>query len=408
MSEEAEAMYGPVRQSDDRGRFYFWTDPATGVEHRFWSVTTALSAKSKDGLKWWAAQLAARRAMDNLPKLIMSQRREPCGRTYARSEPTRCDECPECLQRWVELYHIGESTRRKHEGSALHDALEAFIKGGLEAIPSPAELGQKYLQEHPGVVEALPPYLATLRKWIEEFAVRPEDFEASEMTIFNAEHQFGGTLDALWRIVARNQRSAKLLARVTGRADHAPALTVVDCKSREGEGKTFYDEHPLQLAAYRNAQYCMPSKVDRLLHPMPKTKGGIILQIRPDGYACEPIATGPNEFAAFLAALKLFQWTAEHGPASIAVKTFPVPDGFVWPPAGPDTEPAKAAPRKRTAARKTTAKAAPAAGTVHIEQPVTTTPPKGSARMAGATLDAIIGTGYGRPGATLTDDDIPF
>lgn len=395
-----DPLTAPLRQSDDNGRFYFWTDPTTEEEHRFWSVTTALSAKSKDGLKWWAAKLAARRAMDNLPMMLRAQRHDPCERTWLKNPtPARCDVCPDCVQRWIELFHAGESERRKHEGSAIHDLLEAYIlgNGDLDALPNAATLAQRYLDKHPTIVEFLDPYIVVFKQWIIDFAVRPGDFEAAEMTIFNSEHEYGGTLDALWRIVARNERSAKLLARITGRTTHEAALVVVDAKTREGEDKKFYNEHALQLAAYRRATHAMPDKVTRLLSPMPTTVGGVILQIRPDGYTCEPVVTDDWAFSAFLNTLNLFRWTVEDGAASIAVKSFPVPDGFsfntVEAPAG---APKKRAPRK-TAPKKTAEPGVP-----------TTAATKGSPRMQGATLGGIARTGFGRPGAMLTDADIPF
>lgn len=393
-----EPLTAPHRQTNEDGsRFYPFTDPATGEVENYWSVTTALSAKAKDGLKWWAAELSSSRAMANLPKLIASQRVEPCGRTNNRkgsANGERCDECPDCMSRWLKFFHIGESTRRKHEGSAVHDALESWIKH--QVIPTPDELARSnplYLEEHPDIAKMLPPYLASLRRWIEEYAIEPGDFRASEMTVFNHLYHYGGTLDFLLMLTARNAKSAKLLARITGRTDHQPALVVGDAKSREGEGKQFYDEHALQLAPYRRATYCMPSKVDRLLKPMPATAGAVIIQIRPDGYTFEPVRTDDTEFQGFLATLRLFRWTVEHGSASIAVKTFPVPDGYEWPPPAADGEipaaPKKAAPRKRAT------KAAPAKAATPVAS-------------GGATLQSMADTGWKSPGNTLSDSDIPF
>lgn len=379
----------PVRQTaEDGSRFYEWPDPTTGETRPFWSVTTALSALNKDGLKWWSAKLAARRAMDNLPMLLASQRVDPCGRTHARTEPLRCERCPECVQRWVELFHVGESERRKHEGSAVHDALEAGILHGWDAIPEPVELGQKYLERHPGIVQALPPYLASLRRWIDDYALQPEDFQASEMTIFNEQHEYGGTLDAILRLVARNGHAAKMIARISGKITGEAVDVVLDCKSREGEGKAFYGEHALQLTPYRRATHCMPDKVSRVLRPMPVTDGAAVLQVRPDGYTFEPIRTGPEEFDAFLAALEMFRWTVEHESASIAVKSFPVPEGFAFSTAG-TTKP----PPKKRAPRKAAVK------------PTTATPTV-PARIKGATLEGLANSRIA--GDTLTDADIPF
>lgn len=414
----------PVRHQDERGRFYYWTDE-NGVEQQFWSVTTALSVYAKDGLKYWSAILASRRAMDNIPMIIKAQRLDECGRAYARSEPYGCGKCPQCVHKWIAQYHLGESSRRAREGSGVHDALEQWIlKGRLPSIPeivqlrrlAEPELDQKYLDE---LADALPPYLKTLVKWLEDYELRPEDFIASEMTVYNTTHRYGGTLDWILRIPARrNKLCAKMVCRILGRwAEHVDV--VGDTKSREGEGKEFYDEYALQLAPYRHANWCRVSKVDTRLAPMPATHGAVLLQVRPDGYSFEPLDSGTDTFRTFLNLLSAFQWKVTDGPASIAVKSFGVPDDFCWPPppladgqGSPDeaAAPVKKAPAKR-APRKTAKKAAPT--TQPVAEFATGSAPdateaQGSARMAAASLVGIGNTGFGAPGARLTDEDIPF
>jgi hypothetical protein len=418
VSEPTTRTAAPTREQDERGRFYYWTDEQ-GVEHEFWSVTTALNTREKDGLKFWAAGLAARRAMDNLPMLIAAQRIDPCGRAYARSEPYGCDRCPECLHKWLAHYHLGESSRRAREGSALHDAVEQWIlTGEIPGIDKLVELrrlaepdtDEKYLDE---MARALPPYLKTLRQWLEDYELRPEDFIAAEMTVYNTVHRYGGTLDWILRLPGRrNRRCAVMVARILGRwAEYADV--VGDTKSREGEGKEFYPEYSLQLAPYRHANFCRVSKVDTRLAPMPPTHGAVLLQVRPDGYTFEPVDSGVDTFRTFLNYLSAFQWEVTDGPKTILVKSFSIPDGFAWPPPeqpttspempGGPAEPVKRAPAKR-APRKTAArKAAP----VEAATP-DTTGVAGSARMRTADLGAIGRTGFGSPGARLTDEDIPF
>lgn len=420
---QGDEMRGPVRvTAADGSRYYLWKDPVTGEEDQFWSVTTVLSAKNKEGLKWWAAKLAAQRATANLPRLLAAQLFEPCGQTWKRSGPSSCGQCPDCVQRWVELFHVGESNRRKHEGSAVHDALEAFIKFGPDGIPTVATLGQRYAEDHPQIFDMLPPYLDSLLAWIERYAIEPGDFEASEMTVYNDELRYGGTLDAIWQIHPRNKESAKLLARVRGDCQLLPTAVVLDCKTREGDGKAFYDEHPLQLAPYRFANWCMPSKEDRVLFPMIPTDGAVVLQLRPDGFTCEPVRAEQGELNTFLSLLDVFRWQVTEGASAIAVKTFPVPEGFEWPPTAALEGTADArtgaaevlateqAPAPAPAAKKTAAKRAPRKT---IPRPVTDhqriTDERGVSRAIGsATIDSISRTGGGRAGATLTDEDIPF
>jgi len=424
-----EGTVAPERQQGESGRFYTFPGLNGGPEEAYWSVTTALQAYAKDGLKWWAAQLSSRRAMANLPMLIASQLLEPCGRTYARTEPRRCEKCPDCVQRWLELFHLGESTRRKHEGSALHDVFEYWIQHGdfpadtVEAIAVwAANQRPEYLNEHPDLAKMLPEYIVKLQKWIKDYAVEPGDFLASEMTVFNDAYKYGGTLDTIWRIVPRNRMAAKLVVRVLGRTPSAPddhAQVVVDLKTREGEDKQLYDEHAMQLAAYRAARWCMPSKVDRLLRPMLPTNGAVVLQVRPDGYTCEPVRAGDKELKAFLGVLEAFRWKVDHGSSSIAVKTFPVPadfDGWYATLGAPGGE--KPPPRKR-AARKAPGRQAqtppsdsrPAPGPVSADTPADARPAPGSGtvppRIASADPFALI-TGNANGGPHDSDEPIPF
>src|SRR6185369_15723626 len=97
MTATLDGTVAPERQHNESGRFYPFPGLNGGPEDQFWSVTTALQAYAKDGLKWWAAQLSSRRAMENLPLLVSSQLLEPCGRSYARTPPLRCDKCPACV-----------------------------------------------------------------------------------------------------------------------------------------------------------------------------------------------------------------------------------------------------------------------------------------------------------------------
>lgn len=393
----------PIHHTNDDGsRYYIRTDPATGEEQHYWSVTTALSIKDKSGLKRWAAMLAARRAMDNIPKLLRAQRIEPCERTWHRTEPLGCGECPPCVQKWVQNYHYGESSRRALEGSAVHDGIEAWIKTGV--LPNAATLanlpaagGGTYIERHPDITKMLPPYLERTEQWIADYGLRPDMFFASEMTVYNHTHRYAGTSDGGLRLEPVNERAARLVARIRGDLRDEPVLMLIDCKSREGEDKKLYDDHPLQLAAYRRAETCRPSKAAEREFPMPTTEGALVFQPRPDGYTFEPVSTGEEEFQAFLAALRLHRWTVDHGPASIAVKTYPLPDGWVWPrPAVPAVvEPESAPPAKKTARKRATKKvaAAPAAepDPAPVAQPALVQPGSMAVppRIVGATLESM-------------------
>lgn len=385
------------RTADDGSKFYEREDPATGAVTRYDSVTSVLGVKDKPGLKWWAAKLAARRAMDNLPKLVASARLDPCGRTYKRTGPERCNECVECTQRWVELFHVGESERRRREGSAFHDVVEWWTLHG----------------EFPPYADDVARYVEAFKRMVIDYGLTHQSWEACEMTVYEPDHGYAGTLDGIVHFRPVTEKAARLCARL---GHPQGARVVIDAKTREGEDKALYDEHALQLTAYRWARIAR-IKISGVEVELPPTVGGVVFQPRPDGYTLEPVLTGPEEMEAFLNALKLYRWTQARGAASIAVGTFPVPDGWRFDPgaAAADTvagafpgavvvdEPAATPPRKT--AVKRAAKAAAA---------TTTSADRATARSA--VLDSlrhrdpqkVVDTGGRRPGAVLTDDDIPF
>lgn len=412
------------RTNDDGGKFYEHPTrvDANGDPQRYDSVTSALTVYEKDGLKWWSAKIAARRAMENLPKLLAAQREEPCGRTWARSEPYRCDVCPECIQRWVELYHVGEANRRRREGSVLHDVLEYRITRGewpdgdalvrLVALQNQAE-GEQRIE-----LDTMAPYIANLRRWWDDYGITTLACEAAEMTVWNHTHNYAGTLDAVITIYPETKLAARLCARLQPHDPYRPVTVIVDLKTREGEDKQLYAEHALQLAPYRHAETAT-LKVSGEEVRMPATSGGVVLQVRPDGYHFEPVLTRMTELQAFLNVLAAYRWKQRNGPASIAVATFPVPKGWAWdadkaaamavepaavpaegaaPVAGATTDAAPAPAKKATRApRKAAAKKA-------------TAPVEPAGRVASATLDSIATTGGRSPsrGNTLRDEDIPF
>jgi len=389
--------------NEDGSRFYTRVDPVTGEEQQYWSVTTALSAKNKEGLKRWTAALSAQRAMDNIPMMLAAQRLDPCGRTWHRTEPLGCKRCPTCVQKWIQDFHYGETARRALEGSAVHDAIEHWIKTGdwLNAATlanMPSAKGGTYAEQHPKIAEMLPPYLEQCERWISEYGLRRDMFKASEMTVYNHKFRYAGTCDGLILLEPTNAKSAKLVARVRGDNKDESVLVLFDAKSREGEGKTLYDDHPLQLVAYRRAEECKPSKTSLREFPMPTTGGALVFQPRPDGLTFEPVVTEEPEFRTFLSYLEAYRWQVERAAASIRVDSFPVPEGFAWPrkpspPAETEAAPAPAPEPKKRAPRKAAAKKA-------APRPTAEAAP----RIAGATLESMT-----RPaGAREPHPDSPY
>jgi hypothetical protein len=304
---------------DGKGKYYdhpLRTDE-NGQSMRYDSVTTALGVKEKSSLKFWAAKLAARRASENLPKLLRAARIDPCGRTWNRTGPERCDQCVTCTQRWVELFHVGESERRRREGSATHDFIEHWSYHG--ELPKDLAPDQE-------------PYAKSFLLWVADYGITPDSFLARELTVYNHTHLYAGTLDMVLRIEPITAKAARFCARL-GKPDEAVKV-IGDNKSREGEDKQLYEEQPLQVTAYRRGETMLP-KGSAVEFAMPPTDGAAILQPRPDGYTFEPVLSDEPEFQAFLHALGLYRWSQARGALSIQVQAFKAPDGWKYQPPKP-------------------------------------------------------------------------
>ena len=443
------------RTDDTGGKFYEHPSRTEDVPdeggavrvrpRRYDSVTQALGIRAKPALVFWAANLAADRAMGNLPQLLGAILIPDCGRAAARSEPYGCKVCEACVRRWVALYHVGEKERRAREGTAAHDVLEQWILTG-EWLYTPALTGDPNIDQYVPTAETMAPYIAALQAFVAEFGLRPEDFLVSECTVWNHRLGYAGTLDFIVRIEPRTKKAAELCARINlsvygpdaGKLAE-PVTLVGDAKSREGEKTQLYSENTLQLTAYRHAETMTPKHAaPEMERPMVATDGAAILQVRPDGYAFRPVVTDGRSMRAFEAVLTDYRWESQHGDLSTQVQAFPLPVGWTKPtweratpptgglcgcagcddptdgrclfggvrPLGPHTREVDrdgtplTAPTKRAAPRKRAVKkAAPAA---------TTTPAAPPSRPAvNATLESI--RRKDRPaGAKLTDDDIPY
>lgn len=388
------------RTNDDGSKYYVHPSrtedvpqPGGGVlvrPARYVSVTTALSVVAKPALVFWSANLAAGRAMSNLPKLIAAARREDCGRARARTEPLGCGTCSACVEHWVAIFHHGEKERRAREGSAVHDVLEWWILTGEWVYKPRADWG-----EYAPTPDEMAPYIASLKAFIADYGLKPESFLASECTVFNHTLRYAGTLDTIVEVKPVTRKAAELCARINhaiGQPPDPPVRVLVDAKSREGEKAQLYGEHPLQLAAYRFAETMLPKLAHANMETeMMATDGAVILQVRPDGYTFRPVVTDGNTVKAFRAVLDLHAWYDEHGERDTQVQAFPKPDGWEWkPPLAPSakigvTEPDGKPPRKRAAPRKRTA---PATG-------------------PSSTVESMIS--HQRViGAEIRDEDIPF
>ncbi|MGX6605600.1 hypothetical protein ACWKSP_26230 [Micromonosporaceae bacterium Da 78-11] len=307
-----------VEESDD-GRWYIIDG------QRLMSVTTAFNAIAKRGLVPWSAKLAAELAFLDLPTLVAASRRKPCERTRNRCghdfeqtcERCPCRTCRACVQKWVADRHLRETSRRADEGTRVHDVAEWWSF-------------HSEIKDHEADVA---PYVKSFLSFVEEYGITPDDVLLAEALLVHREIGAAGTTDGIIRFHAeRSEAAAKLISRLTEtpwRKAQKLKMTVdllIDYKTREGEGPQLYPEYALQLAGYRHFPVVRIKNSDQE-EPLQQVDGGLIVQLRPDGYTARLVVCDEATYRyGFLPALNLYTWLTESGPASISSHTFVLPE----------------------------------------------------------------------------------
>ncbi len=253
----------PLKRNKKSG---WYRDPLTGIKLR--SVTTILSQGSpKHGLIYWAANLTARTALENLDYL-------------AGADPAEAYE-------WLRRVHVRVKDDRAALGSAVHHLIEARVLGTPipETVASDPEMA---------------PYLEHFEQFVADFQV---EFTASEMVVANYTLGYAGTLDYLFR--------SPVIAELLG-VDPATEWLGDTKTGGELDVKGVYPEAALQMVAYRNAEICWLADHTRV--PMPATaETGFVLHLRPEGYRLIPTACDKTVLDAFLTVQRNAAWA--NGPA---------------------------------------------------------------------------------------------
>lgn len=213
-----------------RGRTYKWSDET------FDSVTTIISGGvPKPALKAWGEKMVATTAVDK--KAVWD--------SMTKEEAVD----------WLKRAPFRETDKAATKGSDIHEWAEAHVLGQPVADPR----------------DEIADTCAQFRQFITDWS---PTFEASEVTVYNREHGYAGTLDTLVRLDGQ--------------------LYLMDYKT----GKGVYGEVALQLAAYRHAEFMgLPDGTEE---PMPKVDGCAVLHLRPKGYEVIPVRAGDAEFRSFL------------------------------------------------------------------------------------------------------------
>ncbi|MGW5123221.1 hypothetical protein ACWEQ7_03995 [Streptomyces sp. NPDC004069] len=248
-----------------------------GTDLKLRRVTTILEqgCSKGDALTFWAGNITAETAMDNLPYLVSSSL-HPDQRTEAYD--------------WLRRAHTRKKDERADVGSAVHELIEAKVLG----TPMPEEL-----LTDPN----LTPYLHHFLTFVEDWQV---EFEASEMVVGNEEDGYAGTLDYL----LRSPLIAAALA-VYFETEVPPDTVLVGDTKTGGEldVKGVYPEAALQMSAYRKAKVAWLRDGTKV--PMPRTFwAGVVLHLRPEGYRLIPTVADDAVYGAFLTVKRNAEWTS--------------------------------------------------------------------------------------------------
>lgn len=316
MTLEMTDQHALARDATPDGRFYVMF-PGTDREERLRSVTAATGRWDKEGLVAWSGLLAGTEAFEILPQLVAALSIDDCGRTYSRCSiehdwnvkcpDCRCRECQRCLIRHMRDRHVAESARRSDEGGRVHEIIGHWAATGIWMVPD----------------DDIAVYIHSFKAFVEEYGLRPEDWEMTEARVINRTYMYAGTLDAMVHLYrGRTKATDDILDRLTPdghpRVDHQ--LVLVDYKSREKLDRAVFMDMPLQLVGYRFAETIVLHDGTEL--PMLQVDAAAIIQIRPDKTQFILVLAEEPEFAAFLNLLGADGWALERGKRAIQANTF--------------------------------------------------------------------------------------
>lgn len=277
---------GPIPQRQGNG---YYADHLTGDRLR--SVTTILSGGvPKPALTFWAAKVCTESAIEHLPGLVAASR-----------DRTQLQE----MSDWIKRAHTRKKDERAEVGSAVHTLIESRILD----TPPPAAVevnGQEWAMDGP----ELAPFVEQFHAFEEEW--RPE-WTASEMVVANRDHGYAGTLD--YTIAGDGLIGDMLRHRGYDVPDGVDLMGDTKTggdwgrKTSAGHVHGVYPEAGLQMSAYRRALMAWMRDGSRV--PMPPTaEVGVVLHLRPEGYALYPARCGDVEYEYFRHAQMVDEWSS--------------------------------------------------------------------------------------------------
>lgn len=291
----------PVTDKHTDERWYpYPPDPAELFE----SVTYLIGATdAKPWLAPWHARLSMEWAIDNLALLARTKRTK--GRQAA------IDLGKDEAKRRADI--------KSDVGTFLHDVGEALILWATEPADARHHVPYPELPDHlrkatydyggervpvPQIVEWMADGWV---QFVTDFGLRPEDFLACEMAVYNPDLRIAGTVDTIlilrgYGICGRPGAHCHLGMWCPGKGTHLVAqpgnalVLLIDFKTG-ATGKPTWKE---QLAAYLRMPECRPDKTDDRVVPTPKADAAAVLHLRPEhpgGYLLHLVSTEDDEEA---------------------------------------------------------------------------------------------------------------
>lgn len=257
-------------------------------DRQLWSVTSILNVLDKPALMYWAAEQTALAAVHSAASWqgLLADCDEGCRHADA--------DCPTI--KWLRdaRFRKPKGIRSATDlGTAVHAACEEYELTGIR----------------PEVDDEVLPFLDAYDCWLQEFS---PSFEAAELTVYNPDLGYGGTLDNFLTIDG---------VRYIG--DKKSTRKVVDARGNPTE--PYAESVALQLAAYRWATYAATVRARRmekfrrryylwgeqdesLAQPVPKVDTGLVIHITPESCRAYPIRCDEEVFEAYLAVQDSARW----------------------------------------------------------------------------------------------------
>lgn len=244
------------------------------------SVTTALNILDKPGLLYWAAEHAARAAVDERDIWEKLDRHEAI--------------------RWLSnarFRQSGEELSATELGTVVHSLIEHTVRDNKVPTFSSSVLSSQ--------MEAKP-FLERFGEWLDK--VQPE-FLYTEIPIFNLYHGYAGTCDAI--------------GKINGKKVIIDYKTTRKSFTNQGKPTKPYPEASLQIAAYRQGEvfledlparkeedhdgrsYLFGAREEAAASPLPIIEGGYVVHITPDHCNAHPVSCGSLAYRIFLNVLEV-------------------------------------------------------------------------------------------------------